>query len=180
MGPERLAHLTASEYVKFGYISPQDYSSYYKFSFVRNPWARLVSEYAYRLHQSRFSFKDYVTNFLPERNPYTDAYRHIMPQYHYLHDENGERIVDYVGRFENLEADFGVVCRHLGMAHLQLPHSNKSTVGGRLSKLAALFSSRNKAKHYSEYYDAELREIVADMYKLDISTFGYSFCSGSS
>src|SRR5262245_2591511 len=37
-GPPRLAHLRAEEYVQFGYLPPEKFASYFKFSFVRNPW----------------------------------------------------------------------------------------------------------------------------------------------
>lgn len=43
IGPERLAHLYANEYVKFNHISQADFDEFYKFSFVRNPFDRLVS-----------------------------------------------------------------------------------------------------------------------------------------
>lgn len=166
-GPERLAHLTAEEYVKFGYVDENTYYDYFKFSIVRNPWDRLVSEYNYRKLYMLFSFRDYILFNLPEKSSYTDEYRHVMPQYHYIFGENGECKVDFIGRFENIKKDFSTICQKLGLLDCKLPHQNKSP------KIKNLFTKRRK--HYSEYYDHETKEIVEEMYKCDIVAFNYEF-----
>lgn len=177
-GPKRLAHLTAKEYVDCGYISSEDFRNYFKFSFVRNPWARLVSEYLYRGYGKKYSFKEFVTYWLPAKNNYSDAYRHIMPQYDFLYDANGALLVDFVGRFENLQSDFEVVCTKLRIATSSLPHQNASNKNkGIISKIKSLILKNNSSPkmHYTSYYDTELMKIVGDIYSKDINTFNYKF-----
>ena len=74
-------------------------------------------------------------------------------------DEDGASIVDFVGRFENLQADFAAVCDRIGLHRTGLPHENRSD--GR--------------KAYRDYYSEETRDIVARYFKRDIERFGYEF-----
>lgn len=164
-GPQRLAHLTAREYVDCGHITREDFNAYFKFSFTRNPWARLVSEYQYRNLDGTLSFRDFLLGGLPAKSNYTDAYRHIIPQYDFLHDEAGNLLVDFVGKFEQLQVDFDCVCSRLGIADSTLPHANASAGKGP------------KRPHYTAYYDPETEEVVRQMYRKDIETFQYRFGS---
>ena len=177
-GTQKLTHLSASEYVDCGHISAEEFSSYFKFSFVRNPWARIVSEYRYRNFFGHKSFKDFVLNRLPAPG-WDDKYRHIMPQTEMLYDRDGKLLVDFVGKFERLQSDFDQVCTQLGFTQSRLPHVNSSDkksrelrrrIRNRLRR-----NSENSFRNYTEFYDAETRESVAKLYRGDIEAFGYTF-----
>lgn len=177
-GTEKLAHLSASEYVDCGYLPQQEFSAYFKFSFVRNPWSRILSEYRYRNYFHHLSFRDFVLNKLP-RPGWDDQYRHVMPQYDMLHDRQGNLLVDFVGRFETLQQDFDKVCERLGIVDSRLPHRNRSDKKSRDLKRKIrnflFMNGENRFQNMAEFYDDETRAAVTEYYRKDIDAFGYEF-----
>lgn len=184
LGPPRLAHLTAGEYVALGHLTAERFESYFKFSFVRNPWDRIVSEYKYRGYPVKIDFKTYLFKHLPAPG-WTDSYRHIIPQYDFLYDGEGKLLVDFVGRYERLQADFDEVCARADIPPTPLPRVNRSLEDARPNTLRELRKRLRRAiwsrershtfPHYSEYYDGESREFVATLFKKDVETFNYAF-----
>jgi hypothetical protein len=78
-------------------------------------------------------------------------------QYHYAYTPDGERLVDFVGRFENIGEDFARVMQHLGLDE-QLPHRNSTS-----------------HRDYRSYYTDETAALISDLYAIDIDAFDYSF-----
>lgn len=177
-GTQKLAHLSAHEYVNDGFVPADEFESLFKFSFVRNPYERIVSEYRYRNYFHHHSFSDFVQNKLPKPG-WDDKYRHVMPQYEMLYGPDGNLLVDFVGRFENLQGDFDEVCRQLGIENSELPHRNKSDKKSRNLKRRfrnVLFrNGENSKRHYTEFYDDKTRVAVENLYRKDIEAFGYRF-----
>ncbi len=185
MGPPRLAHLLASEYVSRGHITQALFEQYYKFTFVRNPWSRLVSEFNYRrslgAKNYQNGFRHFVLNSFPisEDDNYQqskDFYRHILPQSHFLYDQQGTCLVDFIGKFESLQIDFNSVCQQLAIKPITLTHKNKTQQKKRiLGKIPWLQSFLHKSKDHREYYDNDTYDFVKDFYKEDIRNFDYCF-----
>ena len=155
-GPERLAHLTTDEYLDCGYLNTELFTRYFKFTFVRNPWDRFVSEYKYRGFDHHFSLDEFIKYHLPKPGM-TDNYRHLIPQSHFFSKHHN---LDFVGRFENLQNDFSVIAEQLKLETSLLPHVN---------------ASRNNHQAYQECYTDFSRRWVAETYKEDISRFNYIY-----
>lgn len=171
-GPPRLAHLTAQEYVELGYLSSQDFNCYFKFSFVRNPWERIWSEYNYR--QYPFSFDEFLFNKFPANKDdnyqtYEDLYRHVLPQSEFLFDQGGRCLVNFIGRFETIQSDFSELTNTIFGKPLNLPHKNKSS-----SRIKS-FLKKDKKQSYRDMYSDKGEQFVRSYYAQDIELFGYQF-----
>ena len=133
----------------------------FSFSSIRNPWARVVSAYHKGGWESkRAEYPTFIScvNAIREDSISCPASKwHVTPLCRHL-VRDGELIVNHLIRIENIQEDFDTLCDKIGIPHQQLPHKNKS-----------------KHKHYTEYYNDETREIVAQKYARDIEYFGYKF-----
>lgn len=182
-GPPRLAHLTALEYLEKGYLDKSSFNDLTKFTFVRNPWDRLVSEYRYKQH--KFSFKDFIFKHLPKVNEddylnHNGLYRHIMPQHLFIYNQQQELMVDFVGKFENLNNDFHIISEMICHQKLDLPHKNKTAEKSLKEILISPFKQLKKSnssshKCYQDFYDKESQEYIAELYAKDIELFDYIF-----
>jgi hypothetical protein len=95
--------------------------------------------------------------------PDEEANPHFRSQHIFVCDEGSGKnlLADFVGRFENLEADFEYVTKRIGI-DAQLPH-------------AADTSSIRSSRPYRDFYDEKLARMVGERYREDIEIFGYSF-----
>lgn len=158
------------------------FDDFFKFTFVRNPFDKFVSSYMYtkvvdaipvQRSDSKFffgpmgrgslydhvgvspdvSFKGWVAAALEK------PYAQWEPQWKFVLDDNGDNLLDFVGRFENLVEDFALIADKIGFKGYRFPHMNKSVGRG----------------HYRDYYDDESRQMVEEFYKKDLEIFGYEF-----
>ncbi len=157
-----LKHATIGRHKK---LFPDEFKTYFSFAFVRNPFDWLVSRYEWsskkqgyidysfeemvtRLHKGdRISYK---TDFLDHGNSLRPQLARICIDYRIA--------VDFVGRFENLHADFDKVCDRIGHPKVRLAHHFKT-----------------ERQHYSEYYTSDTRKMVEDLFNVDLKMFDYSF-----
>ena len=151
-------------------FNKKEFFGYYKFTFVRNPWDRLVSTYFFLknggLHDkdrkwfedelSKFKdFEDFVLNWLNEENIY--KWIHFVPQCEFI-TVNNKVMVDDVFKLENINNDIKTISEKLNIS-IDLGHENQNP----------------NRKKYRDYYSAKSQQIVNEVYKKDIELFGYQF-----
>lgn len=190
LGPPNLAHLKADEYVQFKYLTKEMFEEYFKFAFVRNPWSRMVSIYKYLGYNQKCHFKAFLLGEFKNKI-LRDKYWFVCPQSDFIYSDNRKLLVDYVGRFENLQNDFDFVCKEIGLPLTQLPlvneHNRKATnhilssTRSTLKEMIKNFLCIHKIRkipdynNYQKYYDKESIDFVSQLYQKDIELFGYDF-----
>jgi len=140
-----------------------DWQEYYKFSFVRNPWDKEVSDYFYntrtRKHiKQHLTFEQYMTLVYGWSKGHPKHGRFHRNQLDWLRGLNGKIEMTFIGRFERLQLDFMAVCQHIGKFDTELPKKNAT-----------------EHEHYSTYYNEETKNMVDEMYSEDIEFFNYKF-----
>ncbi len=148
---------------------PDSCRDYFKFAFVRNPLDRLVSCYedqvagrprwrpafpGYPFVPARISFGGFVD--IVARIPDTLSDRHFRGQHSSIF-RDGRAEVDFVGRFENLDADWEKVAEAC-----RFP-----------AELPRLKASPSRRRNYRDYYSARSLDAVRRRYHTDFSEFGY-------
>jgi hypothetical protein len=150
------------------------------FSFVRNPWSRLLSLYKQKASEEGTStrmvdgvYGGFVDQGIPVRpgmnfEEFCDVvcefpdYRtdkHLQSQAYTL-IRNGQPIVPFIGKLESMNEDWKALMEKVGLDY-ELPHSNRT---------------QKTNDHYSRHYTTEaLIQKVADRYSTDIEYFGYEF-----
>lgn len=152
-------HLRLQQYRK---LFKSRFRSYFKFAFVRNPWDMLVSQYHYLTRENGPLGKDMTFDeFLEILATENGVHGFSIGYMQYLKNRKGQVVVDFVGRFEQLERDFQIVCGKVGLLGLELGHINISV--GR------------EKRPYQEFYSSVSRDKVANLYAEEINEFGYRF-----
>lgn len=165
----KVTHKTALEHKNF---YKDDFNKYYRFAFVRNPYDRFVSAYEYLRQGGRNKFdKEWSEKYILPYDTFKDFvlalndfefskkvcdWMHFKPQYLFVCDENKELIVDFIGKYENLENDFDHISNLLNLKY-KLPHENKT---------------KNR-DDFKKYYDDDIMQIIERIYKDDFIIFNY-------
>jgi len=83
---------------------------------------------------------------------------HFLPQHHYTHNKSGQLLVDFVGRFEQINEAVDKLGKKLGITK-------------RFTKVDQY--SADQRLHFAKYYTTRTAEIVARLYERDFQLFGY-------
>lgn len=141
----------------------------FTFSYVRNPWDLMVSSYYWwTTHASAFpplapdaakvkAMKDFG-EFIRSDYGRTMINEQVGTDCCEWLTADGETVVDFVGKFENLDADWRKICEALNVTPIELTRENAVS-----------------RPHYRTFYDAESRDLIAQRFARTIEKFDYQF-----
>jgi hypothetical protein len=149
-------HAKAQELMEL--MGVDKYQRYFSFAFVRNPWDWQVSLYNYVLRSPDNHHYSIISSFM-DFNEYIHwrCDGNAQLQKEFTHDVNGNSLVNFIGRYENLETDFQYICSKINVK-VTLPVYNVS-----------------KTKPFQSYYTSETIELVRETFAADIDLFNYDF-----
>ncbi|MEZ5828261.1 MAG: sulfotransferase family 2 domain-containing protein [Hyphomicrobiales bacterium] len=159
----RLFKFTAEDYGFYNHMpaeaakallgNDQAWRGYFKFAFDRNPWDRQVSFYHHRYRREDVPppFPEFIHN---DRRARINNYE--------IYSIGGDVAVDFLGRYENLEADLRHALSQVGV-----------TFDDELPRAKTTF--RKDKRPYREFYDADTRDIVGNWYSREIKLLDYAF-----
>ncbi len=131
-------------------IAPEIWDNYFKFCFVRNPWEQVISRYYFFKSRGR---KENLEEFCNN----VDLARNLK-----IYTIDDKIAVDFVGKYENLRDDLGIICGQLNIPFDNwLPHAK----GGM----------RTDRRHYSEILTKEHANLIREKCAQEIEWFGYEF-----
>tara|TARA_Y100000310_G_scaffold161550_1_gene161420 strand:+ start:1304 stop:1960 length:657 start_codon:yes stop_codon:yes gene_type:complete len=141
------------------------YNDFFLFSFMRNPYSRIVSLYEFLLKSPKGTAPE-LDSYIREENDFcfehfvqlvTEEVWNILwePQTSFILDDDDNVIVNYIGRTETLKNDIVSVAKKIGIKNIieEIPHHNK-TIWSR--------------PDYQSYYDNCTRKKIEKYYERDI------------
>jgi hypothetical protein len=140
------------------------FAAYFKFAFVRNPFDRFVSYCAFMTREDdEFARRPQkvMRHFLFKERPLDHLLFH--PQHAFVTDARGALLTNAIGRVEEMQSSYEALCARIGLAPVPLERVN---------------ATQQRCSDYRIYYDRELIDGVADLYRRDLDLFGYRFDEG--
>ncbi len=143
-------HSTLAEYRAA--LGEETFGALFKFTCVRNPWDRMVSLFFQPTQKPEMWDRKKFRKMVLKTPSIVDYLRLDQP------NDDPFSNVQQLLRFENLADDFRSVCAALKIPAAPLPKYNRSA-----------------RKHYAQYYDVDLRDLVGERFAPEIERFGYKF-----
>ncbi len=151
---ERLREKHATQRELIEALGRTTWEQSFRFTFVRNPWARLLSVYDHGLRDAPERMPVCLADWLGERDPVDHMGQPVFREW--VSDWSD---LDFVGRFERLEQDFAGLLGRLGLAPAPLPVERHGSSG----------------RHDPSVYDEAARRLVRERCGAEIERFGYRF-----
>ena len=124
--------------------------TYFKAAFVRNPFDLVVSAW----YDKDVPFEQFVIKEVASRKNIVSRWG---SQYDYLSDHRKELMVDWIGKYEQMDKDWEKFCYMTKIEHNPLKRLNSSW-----------------KKPYHEYYNERTYQIVSKLFQKDLQYFGYT------
>jgi hypothetical protein len=149
----------------------------FKFTFIRNPYDFMVSTFFYgKTYTNHFMHDDIVSQnmdmekFIPyyfdvreqHKDPKVRPFgsNKVVTFKDWLLDDEGNQIVDFVGKIENYDLDMKIISENIGIEEYQVPVVNVNP---------------NRSKNYREYYNDASKKMIEKHFEWELDKYKYTF-----
>lgn len=132
------------------------WKTYYKFTVVRNPYDRAVSQFFWVNRGSKEFTKRAINDYILEK-----AHPHMFTNW-YMYALNGRVLLDYFIRYENLDHDLGIALARIGLND-----------AGALPRAKA--EHRPQGIHYWDVVGPAARRRIEKIARLELDHFCYEW-----
>lgn len=150
------------------------YDDYFKFTFIRNPFDFMISVLFYaKTYSDHYMHYDAVNMDVERFIPYYMNFRDVnLQQEREMFGSNrvvtfkdwlikdGQLLVDFVGKLENINEDLKVVSEKIGIDSSEIPFINENN---------------NRSKDYRQYYNSNSKKMIEKYFGWELDYFKYTF-----
>ena len=149
------------------------------FVVIRNPYNRIVSEYYCSYYGYRGEYRDdpavfnaWIVGHLKQIAKILQD--HMLPQHYYVYDENGDKVIDHIIRYENLKPEFDELMETYGLP-MRMSDKNSKTVHHTYVDSSKRRRRRRKKEKHTSVDDISPENIqkINEVYSRDFELFGY-------
>jgi len=141
-------------------------NDFYIFTFVRNPWRRMVSHWEFMItdgynynvsEKDKLDFSKFVQIYGSGILIYaTQGYKSYITEYQNLKP-------NFIGKLENINEDMLKVANDLQLDITEVIHANPTSIDSKLHQ------------NWRDYYNPRTKDIVYNIFKEDIEKYNYEF-----
>lgn len=159
-------------------MNEDKWNSYYKFTFVRNPYTKFVSAFNYlqagliasesaseSASETNIKQEIDINSILDKEQFGAYVYTHMcITQKEHMKDKNTHINYDFIGRFENLNEDLITILKNMGITEIKHGKYIKNSIRVNSNKIDAI---------YNDIYNNELLDKVNKYFEEDFNQFDY-------
>jgi hypothetical protein len=163
-------YMLDKEYNKQMDMNDEKWKTYYKFTFVRNPYDKIISAWKFCKQKNMIDNDISLYDFLTKKenhSSYVHSHSYLQQTDHLL-DLNNELKIDFIGRFEYLYEDLNQVLFNLGIKQIK----HKIFIERNI-----IYNKSDIDSNYIDYFDDSTIILVNDLFSDDFNNFNFKKCN---